>query len=72
MPTDLFEKVNINKIAEELHLVEDAEEAAKQGLPSLDSTSLDKTETEIVGRVETYQSNAKDRGDRELASYRKR
>ena len=72
MPTDLFEKVNINKIAEELHLVEDAEEAAKQGLPSLDSTSLDKTETEIVGRIETYQSNAKDRGDRELAAYRKR
>ena len=72
MSTDLFEKVNINKIAEELHLVEDAEEAAKQGLPSLDSISLDKTETEIVGRIETYQSNAQDRGDRELAAYRKR
>lgn len=72
MPTDLFEKVDVNKIAEELHLIEDAEEAAKQGLPSLDSTSLDNTETEIVGRIGKHQSNAKERGDKELASYRKR
>ena len=72
MPTDLFEKVDINKIAEELHLVEDAGEAAKKGKPSLDSIILDENEIEIVGRIETYQSNAKDRCERELASYRKR
>ena len=72
MPTDLFEKVDVSKIAEELHLTEEAEEAAKRGLPALDSPGLDNTENEIVRRIGTYQSNAKDRGDRQLASYRKR
>ena len=72
MSTDLFKKIEIDKIVENVHIVEEAEEAAKQGLPSLDSTDLDNTETEIVGRIETYQSNVKDRADEELASYRKR
>lgn len=72
MSTDLFEKVEIDKIVKDLHIVEEAEEAAKQGLPSLDSTDLDETETKIVGRLEAYQSNAEDGVDRELASYRKR
>ena len=72
MPTDLFEKVDVSKIAEELHLTEEAEAAAKRGLPALDSTGPDNTEGGIVRRIGKHQSNAKDRGDRELASYRKR
>ena len=72
MATDLFEKVNIDKIAKELHLVEEAEEAAKQGLPPLDSTSLDNTESQIVERITTYESKAKNRVDRQLAGYRDR
>ncbi len=72
MPTDLFEKVDVSKIAEELHLTEEAEAAAKRGLPALDNPSLDDTENKIVGRISTYQSKAKDRGDEELDAYRKR
>ena len=45
MQSDLFKKVNIAEIERDLHLIEDAEGAAKQGLPLLDSTVLDSART---------------------------
>ena len=72
MRTDLFEKVEIDKIAAELHLVEEAEEEAKKGSPPLEGTDLDTNEVGIVRKIRKYQSDAKERVDGELATYRDR
>ena len=72
MQSDLFKKVNIAEIERDLHLIEDAEGAAKQGLPLLDSTVLDSAERRIVGRIEQAGSDAQDTGARVLASHGKR
>ncbi len=72
MVTDLFPKVKINEIKKEFHLEEEAEEAAKQGLPPLDSTSLDNIENKIVERIKEYEVKANDRANRQLAGYRGR
>ena len=72
MQKKLFKKVSIEAMQQDLHIIEDAEAAAKRELPPRDSTALDSTERSIVVKVEKAKSDAQDTANRELVSYRKR
>ena len=51
--TDLFKKINTDKIVRDLRIIEEAEDNAKQGQPPLDSADLDSKEREVVGYIES-------------------
>ena len=70
--TDLFKKIDTDKIVKDLHIIENAEDNAKQGQPPLDSTDLDSKEREVVGYIEDAQSHASQICSDELNIYEER
>ena len=70
--TDLFKKINTDKIVRDLRIIEEAEDNAKQGQPPLDSADLDSKEREVVGYIESAQSQARQICSDELNIYEER
>lgn len=70
--TDLFKKIDTDKIVRDLHIIEEAENNAKQGQPPLDSADLDAKEREVVGYIESAQSHARQICSDELNIYEER
>ena len=69
-----FEKIDTNKVAEELHIVEDSQRNARRGRPALDSAEddLDPTERKVIGLIEGAQAQAQQTCESELKAYRER
>ena len=72
--TNPFEKIATNKVAEELHIVEDSQRNARRGRPALDSAEddLDPTERKVIGLIESAQAQAQQVCESELKTYRDR
>ena len=72
--TDPFEKIDTNKVAEDLHVVEDSQRNARRGRPALDSAEddLDPTERKIIGLIESTQAQAQQVCESTLKAYRER
>ena len=69
-----FEKIDTNKVAEDLHIVEDSQRNARRGRPALDSAEddLDPTERKVIGLIEGAQAQAQQTCESELKAYRER
>ncbi len=72
--TNLFEKIDTNQVAEDLHIVEDSQRNARRGRPALDSAEgdLDPTERKVIGLIEGAQAQAQQVCENELKAYRNR
>lgn len=70
--TNPFEKIDTNKVAEDLHIVEDSQRNARRGRPALDSAEddLDPTERKVIGMIESAQAQAQKTCESELKAYR--
>ena len=72
--TNPFEKIDTNRVAEDLHIVEDSQRNARRGRPALDSVEddLDPTERKVIGLVESAQAQSQNTCESELRAYRER
>ena len=72
--TNPFEKIDTNRVAEDLHIVEDSQRNARRGRPALDSAEddLDPTERKVIGLIESAQAQAQNTCESELKVYRER
>ena len=72
--TNPFEKIDTNRVAEDLHIVEDSQRNARRGRPALDSAEddLDPTERKVIGLIESAQAQAQKTCESELKAHRER
>ena len=72
--TNPFEKIDTNRVAEDLHIVEDSQRNARRGRPALDSVEddLDPTERKVIGLIESAQAQSQNTCESELRAYRER
>jgi len=69
---ETFPDLDIQRISEEMHLIERGQARGSENQPQSDSTSLDAVETEIIEHVGAAQKRAHDQFENHLAGFRQR